>query len=62
MTIEITKRPNDQPTKCLFQKINDNGEWETYLTVGEYPLSELKKVLIGLCNFFNDEENSTDEI
>ncbi len=60
MNIKIDLRPNNQPTKCLFQKMNDNGNWETYLTVGEYPLCDLKKVLIALCEW-NVKENSTDE-
>ena len=57
--MKIEKREDDQPTRCLFQKKNDAGEWKTYLTVGEYPLIEMKRVLVGLCSF--KLENSTDE-
>ncbi len=60
MTIKLTKRPDDQITRCLFQQMNENEEWETYLNVGEYPLSELKQILVAMCSFYL-KENSTDE-
>lgn len=52
----ITKRPDDQPTRCLFQTKDKNDEWKTYLSIGEYPLEELKQILVFLCTF-NGEIN-----
>lgn len=60
MTIEITERLDDQPTRCLFQKLNTKKEWETYLTVGEYPLCDLRKILVAICQW-DKKESSIDE-
>lgn len=43
----------DEPIKVLFQR-KINNEFVTYLVVGEFNLSEIRRVLTGLMGMKND--------
>ncbi len=54
--IKINKRPEDQETRCLFQRLDENKKWVTYLTVGPYGLGEFKKKIVSFIKM-SDEIN-----
>lgn len=59
----IHRKPNempigdDEPILCRFERIID-GKWETYLNVGPFTYTEMKKNLKGLLAMADDHDKN----
>ena len=58
----MTPITDDEHILCRFERMVD-GKFDTYLSVGPFIYSDMKKALRGMLAMedFHDKENSTDE-